>query len=79
MQIYLPKSENETTGKRKILDIFKVRLETIINKSHPLVRVSEAINRKSLGEKLTKKYLERMVAPGKRMQIMVGLQFGTCL
>ena len=61
--------------KEKTLEIFKVRLETIINKAHPLVKLSEAINWKNLEEKLTKKYSERMGAPGKGIRLMVGLQY----
>ncbi len=61
-----PKNEQKT------LEIFKVRLEEIINKSHPLVRLTESINWKSLEEKLSVKYsdakhcLKKMDAPGKR-------------
>ena len=59
----------------KTLEIFKVRLETIINKAHPLVKLSEAINWKNLEDKLSKKYSEKMGAPGKGIQLMVGLQY----
>lgn len=64
-----PKNEQKT------LEIFKVRLEEIINKEHPLVRLSETINWKSLEEKLTEKYSEKMGAPGKEIRLMVGLQY----
>jgi IS5 family transposase len=64
-----PKSEQKT------LEIFKVRLEDIINKAHPLVRLSETINWKSLEEKLSSKYSEKMGAPGKEIRLMVGLQY----
>ena len=64
-----PKNEQKT------LEIFKVRLEEIINKEHPLVRLSESINWKSLEEKLTEKYSEKMGAPGKEIRLMVGLQY----
>lgn len=59
----------------KTLEIFKVRLEEIINKAHPLVKLSEAINWKELEEKLSKKYSEKMGAPGKEIRLMVGLQY----
>lgn len=52
-----PKKEEKT------LEIFKVRLEEIINKSHPLVKLSETINWKRLEENLSKKYSEKMGAP----------------
>jgi IS5 family transposase len=64
-----PKNEQKT------LEIFKVRLEEIINKEHPLVRLSETINWKALEEKLTQKYSEKMGAPGKEIRLMVGLQY----
>lgn len=64
-----PKNEQKT------LEIFKVRLEEIINKEHPLVRLLESINWKSLEEKLTQKYSEKMGAPGKEIRLMVGLQY----
>jgi len=64
-----PKKEEKT------LEIFKVRLEEIINKSHPLVKLSETINWKSLEENLSKKYSEKMGAPGKQIRLMVGLQY----
>ena len=64
-----PKNEQKT------LEIFKVRLEEIINKEHPLVRLSKTINWKSLEEKLTQKYSEKMGAPGKEIRLMVGLQY----
>lgn len=64
-----PKNEQKT------LEIFKVRLEEIINKAHPLVRLSESINWKALEEKLTQKYSEKMGAPGKEIRLMAGLQY----
>jgi IS5 family transposase len=64
-----PKNEQKT------LEIFKVRLEEIINKAHPLVRLSDTINWKALEEKLTQKYSEKMGAPGKEIRLMVGLQY----
>ena len=60
---------------QKTLEIFKVRLEEIINKKHPLVKLAEAINWKNLEESLSKKYSERMGAPGKEIRLMVGLQY----
>lgn len=65
------KPKNET----KTLEIFKVRLEEIINKKHPLVKLSEIINWQNLEEKLSKKYSEKMGAPGKEIRLMVGLQY----
>ena len=62
-------------NEKKTLDIFKVRLEEIINKEHPLVKLSEAINWKDLEERLSKKYAEKMGAPGKEIRLMVGLQY----
>jgi len=59
----------------KTLEIFKVRLEEIINKEHPLVKLSLAINWKELEEKLAKKYSEKMGAPGKQIRLMTGLQY----
>ena len=50
-------------NEKKTLEIFKVRLEEIINKEHPLVKLSEAINWKNLEEKLSKNYSEKMGAP----------------
>lgn len=64
-----PKNEQKT------LEIFKVRLEEIINKAHPLVKLSESINWKSLEENLSGKYSEKMGAPGKEIRLMVGLQY----
>jgi len=64
-----PKNEQKT------LEIFKVRLEEIINLEHPLVRLSKTINWKFLEEKLTQKYSEKMGAPGKEIRLMVGLQY----
>lgn len=64
-----PKNEQKT------LEIFKVRLEEIINQEHPLVRLSKTINWKALEEKLTEKYSEKMGAPGKEIRLMVGLQY----
>jgi len=64
-----PKNEQKT------LEIFKVRLEEIINKAHPLVKLSESINWKSLEETLSEKYSEKMGAPGKEIRLMVGLQY----
>lgn len=62
-------------NEQKILEIFKVRLEEIINKAHPLVRLSETINWKVLEEKLSEKYSNKMGAPGKEIRLMVGLQY----
>lgn len=62
-------------NEQKTLEIFKVRLEEIINKAHPLVRLAGTINWKNLEEKLSMKYAERMGAPGKEIRLMVGLQY----
>ena len=62
-------------NEQKTLEIFKVRLEEIINKTHPLVKLSETINWKSLELKLSKKYAEKIGAPGKEIRLMVGLQY----
>ncbi len=62
-------------NEKKTLEIFKVRLEEIINKQHPLVKLSESINWKNLEEKLSEKYSEKMGAPGKEIRLMVGLQY----
>ncbi len=62
-------------NEKKTLEIFKVRLEEIINKEHPLVKLSEAINWKNLEQGLSKKYTEKMGAPGKEIRLMVGLQY----
>ena len=62
-------------NEQKTLEIFKVRLEEIINKSHPLVKLSDTINWKNLEEKLSVKYTEKMGAPGKEIRLMVGLQY----
>jgi IS5 family transposase len=62
-------------NEQKTLEIFKVHLEEIINKGHPLVKLSKTINWKNLGEKLSKKYSEKMGAPGKEIRLMVGLQY----
>ena len=59
----------------KTLEIFKVRLEDIIDKEHALVKLAEKINWKNLEEKLSKKYSERMGAPGKEIRLMAGLQY----
>ena len=64
-----PKNEQKT------LEIFKVRLEEIINKEHPLVKLSESLNWKALEEKLSSKYSDKMGAPGKEIRLMVGLQY----
>ena len=62
-------------NEKKNLEIFKVSLEEIINKAHPLVRLSETINWKALEEKLSEKYSDKMGAPGKQIRLMVGLQY----
>lgn len=62
-------------NRRQTLEIFKVRLEEIINKAHPLVKLSDQINWNELEEKLSKKYSEKMGAPGKEVRLMVGLQY----
>lgn len=62
-------------NEQRTLEIFKVRLEEIINKEHPLVKLAKAINWKNLEEKLSKKYSEKMGAPGKEIRLMVGLQY----
>ncbi len=62
-------------NEQKTLEIFKVRLEEIINKAHPLVSLSETINWKKLEEKLLVKYTEKIGAPGKEIRLMVGLQY----
>lgn len=62
-------------NEQKTLEIFKVRLEEIINKAHPLVMLAETINWKSLEEKLSAKYSEKIGAPGKGVRLMVGLQY----
>ena len=63
-----PKNEQKT------LEIFKVRLEEILNKGFPLERFSERINWKALEEKLSLKYSEKMGAPRKQIHLIVGLQ-----
>lgn len=60
---------------QKSLEIFKVHLEEIINREHPLVKLSKTINWKNMEEKLSKKYTEKMGAPGKEIRLMVGLQY----
>ncbi|MBA4407039.1 hypothetical protein C0389_07185, partial [bacterium] len=60
---------------QKTLEIFKVRLEEIINKEHPLVKISETMNWKNMEEALSKKYTEKMGAPGKEIRLMIGLQY----
>jgi len=60
---------------QKPLEIFRVRLEEIINKEHPLVKLADVINWKELEEKLSKKYSEKMGAPSKEIRLMVGLQY----
>jgi IS5 family transposase len=62
-------------NEQKTLEIFKVRLEEIINKTHPLVRLAETINWKKLEEKMLVKYTAKMGAPGKEIRLMVGLQY----
>ena len=62
-------------NEKKSLEIFKVPLEEIINKEHPLVKLAESINWKNLEENLSKKYTEKMGAPGKEIRLMVGLQY----
>lgn len=62
-------------NEQRTLEIFKVRLEEIINKEHPLVKLAESINWKSLEEKMSKKYSKTMGAPGKEIRLMVGLQY----
>jgi IS5 family transposase len=62
-------------NEQKTLEIFKVRLEEIINKAHPLVRLSDTINWNQLRKKLLVKYTEKMGAPGKEIRLMVGLQY----
>lgn len=62
-------------NEQKTLEIFKVRLEEIINKAHPLVRLSATINWKNLEEKLLMKYTAEMGAPAKKIRLMVGLQY----
>jgi transposase, IS5 family len=62
-------------NEQKTLEIFKVRLEEIINKAHPLVKLSSQVNWKELEEKLSVKYKEKMGAPGKEIRLMVGLQY----
>ena len=62
-------------NEQKTLEIFKVRLTEIINKTHPLVKLAETINWKNLEEQLAKNYSERMGAPGKEIRLMVGLQY----
>lgn len=64
-----PKKEQKT------LEIFKVRLESIINKAHPLVKLADVINWQELEEELSKKYTEKMGAPAKEIRLMVGLQY----
>jgi IS5 family transposase len=62
-------------NEQKSLEIFKVRLEEIINKAHPLVKLSESLNWKTLEGKLSSKYSDKMGAPGKEIRLMVGLQY----
>lgn len=62
-------------NEQKTLEIFKVLLEEIINKAHPLVKLAETINWKKLEEKLWKKYTEKIGAPGKEIRLMAGLQY----
>jgi IS5 family transposase len=62
-------------NEKKSLEIFKVPLEEIINKEHPLVKLAESINWKNLEENLSKKYTEKMGAPGKEIRLMAGLQY----
>lgn len=60
---------------QKTLEIFKVRLEEIINKAHPLVKLSESINWQLLEEKLSKMYSEKMGALGKQIGLMVDYKY----
>lgn len=65
----------ESKNEQKTLEIFKVRIEEIINKAHPLVRLSETINWKLLEEKLSVKYSKKVGALVKGIRLMVGLQY----
>ena len=47
-------------NEKKNLEIFKAPLEEIINKDHPLVKLSEAISWKVLEENLSEQYSEKM-------------------
>jgi transposase, IS5 family len=62
-------------NEQKTFEIFKVRLEDIISIGHPLVKLTDTINWKELEEKLSKKYSEKMGAPGKKIRLMVGVQY----
>lgn len=64
-----PKKEEKT------LEIFRVGLETIINTTHPLVKLADSIEWNNLEKELVNSYSEKMGAPGKEIRLMVGLQY----
>ena len=55
-------------------DLFRSRLENIIDRDHALVRVGELIPWTRFEKAFGAHYSERRGAPGKAIRLMVGLQ-----
>ncbi len=54
-------------------DLFRVELKGIIDKNHPLVKLSEMIDWEFLNQELSVYYHEHMGRPGKAIRLMAGL------
>ena len=64
----LPK-KRENSG-----DFFKVELEKLINKLHPLVQLSEAIKWEDLETSIKDKHTEKTGSPGKSLRLTQTMQ-----
>jgi IS5 family transposase len=57
------------------LDLFRSRLDQILNKKHPLYRLSHRIDWSYFEEKFGATYVEGVGSPGKPIRLMVGLHY----
>jgi IS5 family transposase len=61
--------------KKESVDLFRSRLEQILNPKHPLFRLAGQIDWTYFETELGNTYEERMGAPGKPIRLMVGLHY----
>ena len=56
-------------------ELFKSRLDQILDTRHPLFRLSNAINWEYFEEEFGKFYVEKKGRPGKPIRLLVGLHY----
>ncbi len=62
-------------GKKSQEDLFRMRLDQMLDPKHPLVELADAIDWEYFEQEFGKFYVERVGRPGKSIRILVGLHY----